>query len=62
MSTTRKVPGVGQAAVFFALVTVLAFISGSIAPLWRIFGVVLAVITVLLALRWWITVRAARRV
>ncbi|MHA7243818.1 hypothetical protein ACX80R_11540 [Paeniglutamicibacter antarcticus] len=60
MSMARKNASIGKAAIFFAVLTALAFISGSIAPLWRIFGFALALITVVLALRWWISIRTVR--
>lgn len=51
-----------NAAIFFAVLAVLGFVAGSIAPIWSVFGGVFAVVAVLIFLLWWINKRNGRNV
>lgn len=62
MSKTQKDPSLGKGVIFFIVVTALAFIGGSFAPIWTVFGIVFAVITALLALLWYINFANRKKV
>lgn len=49
-----------SAALFFAVLAVLGFVAGTVAPIWSVFGGVFAVIAVLILLLWWINKRNGR--
>ncbi|WP_404291561.1 hypothetical protein [Glutamicibacter arilaitensis] len=51
-----------RAAFFFAVLAVLGFIAGTMAPIWSVFGGVFAVLAVLILLLWWINKRNGRNV
>lgn len=54
MSKTQQDVSLGKGVLFFIVVTALAFVAGSVAPIWSTIGTILAVITGVMALLWWI--------
>ncbi|OIH86020.1 hypothetical protein BLJ79_04285 [Arthrobacter sp. UCD-GKA] len=62
MSKNQQDTSLGKGVIFFAVVTALAFVGGIAAPLWTTVGIVLAVITGLLALLWYINFANRKKV
>lgn len=62
MSKKQQDTSLGKGVIFFAVLTALAFIAGSIAPIWSLFGIGFALITAPLALLWYINFANRKKV